>query len=194
MQMRWGIVAFLILFVMAAFAGGGYALSDKPQVVIETSKGTVTLELYPDEAPKTVDNFLRYARWGHYDGTIFHRVIPDFMIQGGGFTPEMKQKLTEMPIENEADSGLKNDRGAVAMARTQDPHSASAQFFINTRNNNALNHKNKTPEGWGYTVFGRVTQGMDVVDAISKVETGNRGSMENVPIEPVVMTRVTIKE
>jgi peptidyl-prolyl cis-trans isomerase B (cyclophilin B) len=192
--MRLGILVSMFVLVVATFAGAGHALSDRPQVTLETSKGTIVLGLYPDEAPKTVANFLNYARWGHYDGTIFHRVIPDFMIQGGGFTPKMKQKLTEMPIENEADNGLKNDRGTVAMARTQDPHSASAQFFINTKNNTFLNHKSKTTEGWGYTVFGGVIQGMDVVDAISKVKTGTRGSMENVPIEPVVITKVTVKE
>jgi len=192
--MKWGIVASLFIVVLAVSAGTGHGLSDKPQVTIETSKGTIVLELYPDEAPKTVANFLNYARWGHYDGTIFHRVIPDFMIQGGGFTPSMKEKLTEMSIENEADNGLRNDRGTVAMARTSDPHSATAQFFINAKDNTFLNHKGKTPEGWGYTVFGRVTQGMEVVDAISTVETGTRGSMENVPVEPVVIIRVTVKD
>jgi len=192
--MKLGIFVSVLVFVLSTFAGAVHALSDKPQVIIETSKGTIVLELYPDDAPKTVANFLNYARWGHYDGTIFHRVIPDFMIQGGGFTPEMKQKLTGVPIENEADNGLKNDRGTAAMARTQDPHSATAQFFINTRNNAFLNHKNKTPEGWGYTVFGKVTKGMDVVDAISKVETATRGSMGNVPVEPVVITKVTVRD
>jgi len=192
--MKWGIIASVLIAVLATFAGTGHALSDKPQVAIETSKGTIVIELYPDDVPKTVANFLNYARWGHYDGTIFHRVIPDFMIQGGGFTPKMKEKLTEMSIENEADNGLKNNRGTVAMARTPDPHSATAQFFINTRNNTFLNHKSKTAEGWGYTVFGKVTQGMDVVDAISKVETGTRGSMENIPVEPVIITRATVKD
>jgi len=192
--MKFVMALSFFVVILASCVGGADALSDRPQVVIETSKGSIELELYSDEAPKTVANFLNYARWGHYDGTVFHRVIPDFMIQGGGFTPEMKQKLTEMPIENEADNGLKNDRGTVAMARTQDPHSASAQFFINTKDNTSLNHKSKTPEGWGYTVFGKVIKGMDVVDAISKVETGARGSMENVPIEPVVITKVTVKE
>jgi len=192
--MKWRMVVSVFIASLAGFWGMGHALSDKPQVTMETTLGTIVLELYPEDAPKTVDNFLRYARWGHYDGTVFHRVIPDFMIQGGGFTPDMKQKLTEMPIENEADNGLKNDRGTVAMARTQDPHSASAQFFINTKNNAFLNHKSKTPEGWGYAVFGKVIQGMDVVDAISRVKTGARGSMENVPIEPVVITKTTVKE
>ena len=192
--MKYGIILPVLLFALTLSSGGADALSDKPQVVIETSKGVIVLELYPDKAPKTVDNFLRYARWGQYDGTIFHRVIPNFMIQGGGFTPQMKQKLTEMPIKNEADNGLKNDRGTVAMARTQDPHSATAQFFINTNNNKFLNHKSKTPQGWGYAVFGKVIKGMDVVDAISKVKTGTRGAMSNVPVEPVIITKVTVKE
>lgn len=192
--MKHGMILSVFLIVLTLSAGATAALSDKPQVIIETTKGTIVLELYPDEAPKTVDNFLRYARWGHYDGTIFHRVIPDFMIQGGGLTPDMKQKLTEMPIKNEADNGLKNDRGTVAMARTQDPHSATNQFFINTKNNKPLDHKSKTHQGWGYTVFGKVIKGMDVVDAISKVKTGTRGSMSNVPVEPVIITKVTVKE
>jgi len=192
--MKLGIFMSVLVVVLATFLGPSHALSDKPQVTIDTSKGTIVLELYPDDAPKTVANFLNYARWGHYNGTIFHRVIPDFMIQGGGFTPEMKQKLTEMPIENEADNGLKNDRGTVAMARTPDPHSATAQFFINTKNNTFLNHTSKTPQGWGYTVFGRVIKGMDVVDAISRVKTGSRGSMSDVPVEPVVITKVTVKD
>jgi len=192
--MKLGIFMSALVVVLATFLGLGHALSDKPQVTIDTSKGTIVLELYPNDAPKTVANFLNYARWGHYNGTIFHRVIPDFMIQGGGFTPEMKEKLTEMPIENEADNGLKNDRGTVAMARTPDPHSATAQFFINTKNNTFLNHTSKTPQGWGYTVFGRVIKGMDVVDAISRVKTGSRGSMSDVPVEPVVITKVTVKD
>jgi peptidyl-prolyl cis-trans isomerase B (cyclophilin B) len=192
--MKYGVILSILVFLFAVSVGGADALSNKPQVVIETSKGIIVIELYPDEAPNTVDNFLRYARWGHYDGTIFHRVIPNFMIQGGGFSPEMKQKLTEMPIDSEADNGLKNDRGTVAMARTQDPHSATAQFFINTNNNTFLNHKSKTPEGWGYTVFGKVTQGMDVVDAITKVQTATRGSMSDVPVEPVIITKTTVKD
>ena len=192
--MRVGIFMSVLVFVLATFLNPSHALSDKPQVTIDTSKGTIVLELYPDEAPKTVANFLDYARWGHYNGTIFHRVIPDFMIQGGGYTPEMKEKLTEMPIQNEADNGLKNDRGTVAMARTQDPNSATAQFFINTKSNTFLNHTSKTPQGWGYTVFGKVIKGMDVVDAISKVKTATRGSMSDVPVEPVVITKVTVKD
>ena len=192
--MKYGMILSVFLIVLTFSAGATAALSDKPQVIIETTKGIIVLELYPDEAPKTVDNFLRYTRWGHYDGTIFHRVIPDFMIQGGGLTPDMKQKLTEMPIKNEADNGLKNDRGMVSMARTRDPHSATNQFFINTKNNKSLDHKGKTPQGWGYTVFGKVIEGMDVVDAISKVKTGSRGPMSNVPVEPVIISKITVKE
>jgi len=192
--MKYVVILSVFLIVLTISAGAAAALSDKPQVIIETTKGVIVLELYPDEAPKTVDNFLCYARWGHYDGTIFHRVIPDFMIQGGGLTPDLKHKLTEMPIKNEADNGLKNKRGTVAMARTQDPHSATNQFFINTKDNTPLDHKSKTLQGWGYTVFGKVIKGMDVVDAISKVKTGTRGHMANVPVEPVIITKVTVKE
>ncbi|EFK07668.1 Peptidyl-prolyl cis-trans isomerase Cyp18 [delta proteobacterium NaphS2] len=169
-------------------------LSDNPQVIMETSKGTIVLEVFPDEAPETVKNFLRYVRWGHYDGTIFHRVIPDFMIQGGGFTEDMKRKTTEMPVQNEANNGLKNDRGTVAMARTPDPHSATDQFFINTKGNSFLDHKNTTPQGWGYAVFGKVVKGMDVVDAISGVKTAKKGMMSNVPVEPVTIIKMTVKE
>jgi len=192
--MKRGIASAVCFFLLSVCTTGAHALSDLPQVVLETSKGSIVLELYPDEAPRTVANFLNYARWGHYEGTIFHRVIPDFMIQGGGFTPDMREKATEMPIENEADNGLRNERGAVAMARTRDPHSATAQFFINVKNNRFLNHQGKTAEGWGYAVFGRVIQGMDVVDAISHVPTTTRGSMANVPMEPVIITKATIKE
>jgi peptidyl-prolyl cis-trans isomerase B (cyclophilin B) len=178
---------------MAAPAGGKQMTSHKPQVTIETSLGKIVLELYPDKAPKTVDNFLGYVKSGHYNGTIFHRVIPNFMIQGGGFTPEMKQKPTGKPIVNEADHGLKNARGTIAMARTQDPHSATGQFFINTVDNGYLNHKSKTPSGWGYAVFGRVIEGMAVVDNISKVKTGTKGMSRNVPVEPVVINKITVK-
>jgi len=170
------------------------SLSDSPQIIMETSKGTIVLEVFPDEAPETVKNFLRYVRWGHYDGTIFHRVIPDFMIQGGGFTRDMQRKTTEMPVQNEANNGLKNDRGTVAMARTPDPHSATDQFFINTKSNSFLDHKNTTAQGWGYAVFGKVVKGMDVVDAISGVKTAKKGMMSDVPVEPVTIIKMTVKE
>lgn len=187
------ILVFLVLTLVVPLGVEG-AGSKNPQVVLKTSMGRIVLELFPDRAPKTVDNFLGYVRWGHYDGTIFHRVIPNFMIQGGGITPDMKEKLTGMSIQNEADNGLKNRRGTVAMARTQDPHSATAQFFINTKDNKFLDHKARTSKGWGYTVFGRVVEGMDVVDAISKVKAGTKGSYQNVPLEPVVIIKATVKE
>ncbi len=189
--MRHLVIMAMLVFALPSLTEAG---SKNPQVEVETSKGTIVIEVYPEKAPKTVDNFLRYVRWGQYDDTIFHRVIPDFMIQGGGFTPKMKKKLTEMPVENEADNGLKNDRGTIAMARTPDPHSATAQFFINTNNNGSLNHRSKTPQGWGYTVFGKVIKGMDVVDAISKVKTGSKAGMKNVPIEDVVIIEAVMKE
>ncbi|GHH05432.1 peptidylprolyl isomerase [Streptomyces rubradiris] len=161
-------------------------------VELNTSAGRIVLELNDAEAPKTVENFLAYVRSGHYDGTIFHRVISDFMIQGGGFTPDMKQKSTLAPIQNEADNGLKNDNYTVAMARTGDPHSATAQFFINVKDNAFLNHTSKTPNGWGYAVFGRVTEGQDVVDAIKGVKTGSRQGHQDVPTEPVVIESAKI--
>ena len=175
----------------AAAQGGPKADSTHPRVALDTSKGRIVLELYPDKAPKTVANFLQYVKSGHYDGIIFHRVIDGFMIQTGGFTADMTQKPTKPPIQNEADNGLSNDRGTVAMARTGDPHSASAQFFINTVNNDSLNHRGKTPQGWGYTVFGKVVEGMDVVDQIAKVRTGTKGGYQDVPVEPVVIKKAT---
>ena len=143
-------------------------------MAFDTSKGRIVVELDADKAPKTVANFLQYVKSGHYNGVIFHRVIDGFMIQTGGFTADMTQKPTKAPIQNEADNGLRNDRGTIAMARTGDPHSASAQFFINTVDNDSLNHQGKTPQGWGYAVFGKVVEGMDVVDQITKVRTGNQ--------------------
>ena len=191
--MKFGVILVLVFALCSPLAAVG-GLSDNPQVIMETSKGTIVLEVFPDEAPETVKNFLQYVRWGHYDGTIFHRVIPDFMIQGGGFSTDMKRQATEMPVRNEADNGLKNKRGTVAMARTPDPHSATDQFFINTKSNGFLNHKNTTAEGWGYTVFGKVVKGMDVVNAISGVQTAKKGMMSNVPVEPVKIIKMTIKE
>lgn len=164
------------------------------RVLLSTSHGDITLELDVVKAPITSENFLAYVASGHFDGTIFHRVIPDFMIQGGGFTTDMGQKTTNAPIENEADNGLKNDRGTVAMARTSDPHSASSQFFINLKNNDFLNHTSKTGQGWGYAVFARVVEGMEVVDAIAQVATGTSGPHCDVPREPVVLDRVTAIE
>lgn len=168
---------------------------DKPMILIETTKGNIKLELDPAAAPKTVENFLAYVKEGFYDGTIFHRVIPGFMIQGGGFNEAMQEKANKRaPIQNEADNGLKNARGTIAMARTSDPHSASSQFFINVADNDFLNFRSKTMQGWGYAVFGKVTEGMDVVDAIVGVKTGNHGFHQDVPVEPIVMKKVTVVE
>ncbi|UCF40348.1 MAG: peptidylprolyl isomerase [Gemmatimonadota bacterium] len=153
-------------------------------VVLQTTKGNITVELYQEQAPVSVENFLGYVDAGHFDGTIFHRVIPGFMIQGGGFTEEMRQKPTQDPIKNEADNGLKNERGTLAMARTSDIHSATSQFFVNVANNAFLDHGGRD---FGYAVFGRVVEGMDVVDDIVQVSTGSKGGHQDVPIEPVVI-------
>lgn len=164
------------------------------KVALNTNFGRIVLELDEVNAPKTSANFVSYVKSGHYNGTIFHRVIPNFMIQGGGFEANMSQKSTKAPIENEANNGLKNDVGTIAMARTQDPHSASAQFFINTKNNSFLNHSSKTIQGWGYAVFGKVVEGLDVVTAIEKVRTGNKGHHGDVPVEPVVIESAEVVE
>lgn len=163
------------------------------QVALITSLGTIKLKLDPDKAPKTVENFMTYVRDGHYDGTTFHRVIQTFMIQGGGFTEDLSQKPTRGPIENEANNGLRNDRYTVAMARTSEPHSASAQFFINTANNGFLNHTAPSMNSWGYAVFGKVVEGLDVVDRISAVPTGRRQGLQDVPIETVSIVRATVE-
>lgn len=155
-------------------------------------EGPITLELDEQKAPKTVANFVSYVKKGHYDGTIFHRVIDGFMIQGGGFAPGMDQKPTDAPVENEANNGLKNDRYTVAMARTSAPHSASAQFFINVADNDFLNHKSPTPQGWGYAVFGKVVAGQDVVDRIKGVATGNKGGHGDVPKADVVIEKAVL--
>jgi peptidyl-prolyl cis-trans isomerase B (cyclophilin B) len=162
------------------------------QVLLKTNKGDITLTLDAAKAPKTVANFLAYVKSGHYDDTIFHRVIDNFMIQGGGMAPGMKQKPTQAEIENEANNGLKNVNGSVAMARTSDPHSASSQFFINVNDNDFLNHTSPTAQGWGYAVFGEVTDGMDVVNAIRKVKTGSSGFHQDVPTEDVVIEKATV--
>ncbi|MBT9590265.1 MAG: peptidyl-prolyl cis-trans isomerase [Thiobacillus sp.] len=163
-----------------------------PRVLIETSKGNITVEIFPAQAPQSAGNFINYVKTGFYDGLIFHRVIPGFMIQTGGMTPDMTEKPKNAPIQNEADNGLKNLRGTLAMARTGEPHSASSQFFINVADNAFLNHRGKSFEGWGYAVFGQVIDGMDVVDAIVAVPRGNRGPHGDVPVEPIVMQRVTL--
>ncbi|MGW6568823.1 peptidylprolyl isomerase [Streptomyces sp. NPDC054975] len=164
------------------------------QVVLTTNFGVIKLKLDAEKAPKTVENFLAYVDAGHYDNTVFHRVIQTFMIQGGGFLEDMTQKPTRAPIENEANNGLRNTRYTVAMARTSDPHSATAQFFINTANNNSLDHTAQTPRGWGYTVFGKVVEGLDVVDKIAAVPTGRRGGFQDVPVEPVTILGATVVE
>ena len=161
-------------------------------VKFTTSLGAFTLTLNADKAPKTVENFLAYVKAGHYDKTVFHRVIKNFMIQGGGFEPGMKQKETQAPIDNEAANGLKNKRGTVAMARTNDPHSTTAQFYINVVDNDFLDFKAPTGQGWGYCVFGEVTEGMDVVDAIRGVRTGSKGFHQDVPVEDVVIEKAEV--
>lgn len=163
-------------------------MSENPVVLLETTSGDILVELYPDKAPETVANFLKYVDDGFYNNTIFHRVIPGFMIQGGGLTARMQQKDTASPIKNEADNGLKNDRGTIAMARTMDPHSATAQFFINLVDNDFLNFQAPSGNGWGYCVFGRVTEGMDVVDKIARVKTTTVGAYQDVPSDLVVIT------
>lgn len=179
------------LVVLSVAAGSPGALAADPQVDLKTSLGTIRLELYPAKAPKTVENFLQYVKDGHYNGVIFHRVIPNFMIQTGGMEKGMREKKTRDSIPNEAKNGLKNDLGTVAMARTSAPHSASAQFFINTKNNDFLNSAN-AQDGWGYAVFGKVVSGMDVVMKISQVPTGQVGGHGDVPREAVVIETATL--
>jgi len=163
-------------------------------VIIRTTFGAITLELDAEKAPKTVANFLQYARDGFYDGTIFHRVIDNFMIQGGGFDTDFQQKEAGESVENEADNGLKNDFGTVAMARTMEPHSATAQFFINVKDNDFLNHSGKNMQGWGYTVFGKITDGAEVLDKIRAVPTTSRGGHQDVPTDPVIIESVEVVE
>ncbi|MAD10192.1 MAG: peptidylprolyl isomerase [Pseudomonadota bacterium] len=163
-------------------------------VTFKTNHGDITLELYADKAPKTVENFLSYVQDGFYDNTIFHRVIDGFMIQGGGMTPDMEQKETKAPIENEANNGVANEAGTIAMARTNDPHSATAQFFINVKDNDFLNFSSESMNGWGYCAFGKVTEGMDVVEKIKNVKTGNYGYHQDVPVEAVIIEKAVISE
>ncbi|MBK1672248.1 peptidylprolyl isomerase [Ectothiorhodospira shaposhnikovii] len=184
-------LALCLTLLSATMGTQVMAENTAPRVTIETTKGTIVLELYADKAPETVANFLAYANDGFYDGTIFHRVIPGFMVQGGGFTQDMQQKPTKDPIRNEANNGLSNEVGTVAMARTPNPHSATAQFFINVQHNRFLDFTAETPQGWGYAVFGKVVEGMDVVESIVAVPTGNHGMHQDVPREPVIMTRVS---
>lgn len=184
------------VIALLLFSASVVIAADNPKVKMTTSKGEILIELYPDKAPATVQNFLRYVNDGAYDGTIFHRVIKGFMNQGGGFTPELEKRPTKYPpIKNEADNGLRNLRGTIAMARTGDPHSATNQFFINTADNTFLNHKDKSMAGWGYTVFGKVTDGMEVVNSIANVRTGPRGPFRSdVPLETVEIISIKVVE
>ncbi len=167
-------------------------MSNMPVVELETSMGNITIELNEEKAPKTVENFLSYVKSGQYEGTIFHRIIDGFMIQGGGMDAEMNEKPTNKPVENEADNGLKNNAGTIAMARTQDPHSATSQFFVNVKDNDFLNHTGKNAQGWGYTVFGKVTSGMDVIEKMRGVPTGRFGMHADVPKTPVTINSAKI--
>jgi len=188
LRMKKLLLPLLLLLPLAAQAA--------PKVELSTNKGQITIELDPVKAPKTVENFVAYVKAGHYSNTLFHRIIDGFMIQGGGFVVkdgELVQKPTRAPVPIEADNGLKNVIGTIAMARTPNPNSATSQFFINLVNNDFLDFRSKTPEGWGYTVFGKVTAGMDVVNRISKVRTGYIGGMQDVPLEPVVITKAIYK-
>ena len=188
MKNLFSAAAMIVLLVT-----GNTVFAANPKVKMETTQGTVLIELYPDKAPVTVENFLRYAREGKYDGTIFHRVIKRFMNQGGGFKPDFTKVETYPPIKNEADNGLKNTVGTIAMARTGDPHSATNQFFINTVDNAFLDHTSKTPRGWGYCVFGSVVDGMAVMNRISKVKTGAGGPFrQDVPQTEVLIVKVSV--
>ncbi|BAP54678.1 peptidyl-prolyl cis-trans isomerase B [Thioploca ingrica] len=187
--MKWLIGVLLYMLTTSTYS----AEVKSPLVSMKTNFGTIIIELNQTKAPKTVANFLRYTREGFYDGTIFHRVIDDFMIQGGGFTQKYQQKETHEPINNEADNGLKNVRGTIAMARTNDPHSATAQFFINVKDNHFLDYTSSTPRGWGYTVFGKVIEGMEIVDKIKKVPTGSGGPFPtDVPQSPVIIEKLYV--
>lgn len=169
-------------------------MSTSPRVKLQTNQGDILIELNAEKAPNTVANFLNYVNSGFYDGTVFHRVINNFMIQGGGFEAGMKQKPTEAPVKNEADNGLKNNKYTLAMARTSDPHSATAQFFINVADNDFLNFTAPTPNGWGYAVFGQVVEGTEIVDKIKGVRTGNKGFHQDVPVEDVIIEKATVAE
>jgi peptidyl-prolyl cis-trans isomerase B (cyclophilin B) len=184
---------FPVLLFVSALLTGTAGAGEMPRVRLVTSMGDIVLALDDDKAPKTVENFLGYVNNGFYDGTIFHRVIDGFMIQGGGFNRDFDKKMTQPSIPNEADNGLKNDRGSVAMARTRDPNSATSQFFINVKDNPNLTHTAKSPRGWGYAVFGQVAEGMDVVDRIRVVPTTTHGYYRNVPVEPVIIESAVVE-
>ena len=191
--MKSRFTVFLLALLLLAAAGTSWAAAKPPRVLLQTTLGDITLELAADKAPKTVANFLQYVDEGFYDGTIFHRVISNFVIQGGGYTPDFVKKPTRAPIPNEANNGLSNLRGSIAMARTSDPHSATAQFFINVVDNTFLDHRSQTLRGWGYTVFGKVVEGMEVVDKIRRVPTGRGGPFaKDVPRGPVIIKRAVL--
>ena len=183
------LIVFIVLFTITT-----NIQAETTMVKMDTNQGTIMLELDADNAPNTVANFLTYVKEGFFDGTIFHRVISNFMIQGGGFSEDMNQKPAHDPIKNEANNGLKNDNGTIAMARTGDPHSATAQFFINVKDNDFLNFSSETPQGWGYAVFGKVTEGMDVVEKIKDTATTTKGPYQDVPVEPIIIEKVTVVE
>ena len=194
------LLACVLLIALAAGCGGGsepegesdIATGAYPVVEVRTTVGTFALELYPDKAPKTVDNFLSYVRGGFYDGTIFHRVVPGFVIQGGGFTADLIKKDTEPPIENEADNGLLNLRGAICMARTNDPQSATSQFFINIKDNPSLDFRERSSRGWGYAVFGKLIEGLEVLDKIEAAPTTSRDGHQDVPVDAIVIESARI--
>ena len=189
---RQASIALVLAGLVGNVVGTAHAQTGNPRVRLRTSLGDVVLELYPDKAPKTVENFLQYVKDKHYEGTVFHRVIDGFMIQGGGFTAEMQQKPTRPPIPLEAKNGLTNDRGTVAMARTRDPNSATAQFFINVADNAGLNAP--SPDGHGYAVFGKVVQGMEIVDKIRTTAVGNQGMHQNVPRTPITILQASLEK
>jgi len=190
--MRSNKIQSIVLCLFLAMLGTTAMSDTQPKVQFDTNKGTIVIELNQEKAPVTVENFLSYVKSGFYDGVIFHRVIPNFMIQGGGFTPDMQQKSTQENIENEANNGLKNTKGSIAMARTSAPHSASSQFFINVKDNSFLDFTSETPQGWGYAVFGQVIDGIEVVETIENVTTGIVGPYSDVPKEAVIIEKASV--
>jgi cyclophilin family peptidyl-prolyl cis-trans isomerase len=186
------VILICMTLLLALGVPSGVTADKLPVVRLETSQGDIAIQLYPQKAPETVKNFLRYVRSGYYENTVFHRVIKDFMIQGGGLTADMRKKPTQPPIPNEASNRLPNRRGSIAMARTADPHSATSQFFINTVDNKFLNYRASTGQGWGYCVFGQVVQGMEVVDRIAAAPTVTRSGRQNVPRQPIIIKRAIV--
>jgi peptidyl-prolyl cis-trans isomerase B (cyclophilin B) len=192
--MKATYISSILMCLLIAIIGNTAMSETNPKVQFETSKGNIVIELDAEKAALSVENFITYVKSGHYDGTIFHRVIPSFMIQGGGFDIDMKQKSTNATIQNEANNGLKNVKGSISMARTSAPHSASSQFFINVTDNSMLDFTSESPQGWGYAVFGQVVEGLDIVLTIEEVATGNQGGHQDVPLEPVVINKATLLE